>query len=333
MESQKCLICKTPLNDIKSWKMPAKLGDFFVPYCYRCQARVYTWIASCIGYKLAMFFSCAMFNLPYLPLLITESKQYSKERGTWGAYVATVKRADKEEGKVRGFSDGITDIRKAFGGSLATVEITDEMREDELYKSGPATIQELFGHGPKKSPYKPEDYDFLLKTYNALTEERPYRNAQTELAIQKICKWTLEQEKCMQNKEFADAQKIGALIKTEMEGETLRKRDEKAADVTRLDDIVLAVERAGLDLYDYGHLCEQLSTMMFHSKYGLCRDAADQMLLMIANISRWNEGEEALDTLPKDFRITDTLGEFAEEQDEIERKNYRDLQLVPMKAE
>lgn len=329
MESQKCCVCGTPLNDLRSWKMPDKIGDMFVPYCVKCQSKIFIWLASCVGYKLALFIACAMFNLPYLPLLIAESKQYTKDRGVWAAYAATVKRADKE-GKVRGFSDGITDIKKAFSGKYETVHVTDEMQADEIYRSGVKSIQEIFGSGPKEDPYSPEDYEFLQKTYNALTEERAYRNAQTELAIQKICKWTLEQERCMQQKEFSDAQKIGALIKTEMEGEALRKKDEKQAEVTRLDDIVLACERAGLDLMDYDHLCQQLATHMFHSKYGLCLDAADQMLLMIANISRWNESQPELDRLPEDFHIVDSRGEFAEKQDETERKNYKDLQLVPM---
>ena len=292
---------------------------------------MYIWISSCVGYQFALFISCAMFNLPYIPELIEESKQYARERGTWAAYAATVKKADKVEKKTRGFEDGLTDVKQAFDGKLFTVVVTEEMKQDEIFTAGKATVQEIFGEGPKTSKYKPEDYDFLQKTYNALTEERPYRNAQTELAIQKVCKWSLEQEKCMQKKEYADAQKIGALIKAEMEGETLRKKDEKAADVTRLDDIVLAVERAGLDLYDYNQLCEQLATYMFHTKYGLTRDAADQMLLLITNISRWNEGEPELQQLPEDFHIVDKLGEFAEKPDELERRNYRDLQLVPMK--
>lgn len=330
MESQKCVLCGAGLNDLRSWPMPDKVGSIFVPFCVKCQGKIYIWLSSCVGYKLALFIACAMFNLPYLPLLIEESKQYSRDRGTWAAYAATVKRADKENGKSRGFADGITDITKAFDGKLATVQVTDEMREDTTYRGGVKNVQELFGPGPKKDPYSPEDYSFLQKTYNALTEERAYRNSQTELAIQKICKWTLEQERCMSRKEFGDAQKIGALIKTEMEGEALRRKDEKAADVVRLDDIVMAVERAGLDIPDYDHLCQQLATYMFHSPYGLCRDSIDQMILLITNISRWNENEPELSTLPDEFKVVDTLGEFATTRDEMERKNYRDLQLVPM---
>ena len=330
MESQKCCLCGTPLNELRSWKMSDKVGNIYVPYCIKCQSKIFVWIASCVGYKFAMFICCAAFNLPYIPDLITESKEYTRERGVWAAYAATVKRADKEINKQRGFSDGIVDIKKAYSGKLETIQVTDEMQADETYRSGTKSIQEIFGSGPKTEPYTPEDFDFLQKTYNALTEERAYRNAQTEIAIQKICKWTLDQERCMQRKEFADAQKIGTLIKTEMESEALRRKDEKQADVVRLDDIVMAVERAGLDLMDYEHLCQQLGKYMFHSKYGMCRDAADQMLLMIRNISAWNEGEAEWERLPKDFHIVDTLGEFATEPDRAEKKNYRDLQLVPM---
>ena len=115
-----------------------------------------------------------------------------------------------------------------------------------------------------------------------------------------------------------------------MESEQLRKKDELPQDRVRMDDIVLAVERAGLHINDYEELKRELCQYMFHSPYGYTRDAADQMLLLIRNATAWNEGQMELDRLPDEFAVKDTLGEFAKEQDETEKKLYKDLQLAPL---
>lgn len=328
-----CAVCGKELTDSNSWKMPDKVGARFIPYCLSCQQKVFIWLSTCIGYKLAMFFMCAMMNIPYLPNLFKDIKTYQGDMGAWIGYIIAVKKSDKERGgDRRGFENGITDIKKAFK-TYNTLEVDDEMLSNEDYKNGVKAQQELWGTGPKLSPYTPEDYEILNRQYIALTEERPNRNAQAELAIIRICKWTLEQEKCFAKKEFADAQKIGSLIEKEMTSEELRKRDKKADNMVRLDDIVLAVERARLDIPDEDELLTMLANHSFHKQYPYTRDAADQMLLQIINASRWNEGMSELDRLPDNFKITDELGEFSTEKDSTEKHLYKELQLVPMSAE
>ena len=328
-----CAVCGKELSESNSWKMPDKLGIRYIPYCLSCQQKVFMWLSSCIGYKLAMFFMCAMMNIPYLPNLFSEIKTYQGEKGAWVGYIIAVRKADKERGGgYRGFENGVTDIKKAFK-SYNTLVVDDEMLSDEDYQNGIKAQLDLWGAGPKDSPYTPEDYEILNKQYNALTEERPNRNAQAELAIIRICKWTLEQEKLIAKKEYADAQKIGGLIEKEMASEELRKKDAKAQNMARLDDIVLAVERAGLNIPDEEELLTLLANHSFHGKYGYCRDAADQMLLQIINASRWNEGQVELERLPEEMKIKDNLGEFADSQDSTERYLYKELQLVPMESQ
>jgi hypothetical protein len=277
-----------------------------------------------------MFFMCAMMNIPYLPNLFSEIKTYQGEKGAWIGYIIAVRKSDKERGGgLRGFENGVTDIKKAFR-SYNTLIVDDEMLSDEDYQNGIKAQLELWGAGPNNAPYTPEDYEILNKQYNALTEERPNRNAQAELAIIRICKWTLEQEKLIAKKEYADAQKIGNLIEKEMSGEELRKKDKRADNMVRLDDIVLAVERAGLNIPDEDELLTLLANHSFHPTYPITRDAADQMLLQIVNASRWNEGQTEFDRLPDQLKIVDNLGEFSTEKDNTEKYLYKELQLVPM---
>lgn len=328
----RCAICGAELTEANSWLLPEKLGSTYVPYCVKCQSKIFMWLGEIVGYKLAMYLCCVITNLPYVPSLFGDARELAGEkRGPWVGYVLAVKKADKDRYKKRGFEDGITNIKQAFSGEYHSLEVDEENIEKEEELSPEEQRIEMWGIGPKDTPYSDDDYAALEKTYIALTDERPNRNLQAELAIQKICKWTLEQDRCIQNKEYADAQKLGNLIKVEMEAEALRKKDQQADDVVRLDDIALAVERAGLNIPDKDELLTMLANHAFHKKYPMCRDAADQMLMMIINATRWNEGMSELDRLPKKLRIVDDMNEFSHKQDQQEKQNYKELQLIPMK--
>lgn len=328
-ERCKCGMCGKELTDANSWQLPEQVSIRKVPYCLSCQGKVYTWLSSVVGYKLALFMQCAMMNIPYLPTLFEGSKEFAKDKGPWIGYVIAVRKADKERGKIRGFEQGLTDLKKAFK-QYATLQVDDEMLNAEEYQTGKKLRLQLWGPGPKENPYSEDDYETLEKQYAALTEERPNRSYQAELAIQKICRWTLEQEKCIERKEFNDAQKLGQLIKNEMESEEFRAKDRKQSNVARLDDIVLAIERVGLNIPDEDELLTMLANHSFHPRYPYCRDAADQMLLQIINASNWNEGKTEWDRLPEELKIIDDMDEFAETPDNVEKHNYKELQLVPM---
>ena len=332
-EKCRCGICGKELTDANSWQLPDQVSPKKVPYCLTCQNKVYMWLSSVLGYKLAMFIQCAIMNLPYLPTLFENAKEIKAEgRGPWVGYVIAVRKADKERGKIRGFEQGLTDIKKAFK-TYATLQVDDEMKNAEEYQNGKKLRMELWGSGPKSSPYTEDDYETLDKQYMALTEERPNRSYQAELAIQKICRWTLEQEHCIERKEYADAQKLGQLIKNEMESEEFRAKDKKMSNIARLDDIVLAIERVGLNIPDEEELLTMLANHSFHPRYPYCRDAADQMLLQIINTSNWNEGKAEWDRLPEEVKIIDDMDEFAEKPDVTEKHLYKELQLVPMSHE
>ena len=327
-----CAICGTELTENNSWLLPDKLGSGYVPYCVKCQSKIFMWIGDIVGYKLAMYICCIITNLPYVPSLFGEARELAgNKRGPWVGYVLAAKKADKDRYQKRGFADGITNIKQAFSGEYHTLEVDEENIEEEEELTPEEQRIQMWGRGPKDTPYTDDDYAALEKTYIALTDERPNRNLQAELAIQKICKWTLEQDRCIQQKEYADAQKLGNLIKVEMEAEALRKKDQQIDDVVRLDDIVLAVERAGLNIPDEEELLTMLANHSFHKKYPMCRDAADQMLMQIINATRWNEGQAEFDRLPKRFRVTDEMNEFSPKQDKQEKQNYKELQLIPMK--
>lgn len=330
--ARQCAICGEELTGGYFWKMPERLGARNVPFCQHCMDRIYRNMAATVGYKLAFFMACAFFNVPYKPEMLNLTDGQMDGRARFETYLNAIKakaKANVTAGRPS-FCDGLTDITQAFGGEFATLEVDDEMLNDAEYKDGHLNQVKDWGAGPEKRPYTQQDYDQLDKFWEAMTSERVNVSKQAEIAIRNICVMRLEQQYAIYNGEYAEAKRLEDIIKAEMEGEQLRKKDELPQDRVRLDDIVIACERAGLLGLSYDELLEKLAKHVFHTKYGYTRDAADQMLLYIVNATRTNEGYAELDRLPDDFAIQDNLGEFAEEPDDVEKQIYKDLHIAPL---
>lgn len=328
----KCVVCGTEFYPYQ-WLPERVKENTPLPFCIDCQQKFYTNLVAMhgVGYKIGVFLACLFFNVPYIPEVAANTSKFSKMRdGVWRGYMAAYKQWKKEGHEPSTAAEGITDIRKAFDGQQMTLRVTDDMLASEDYQSIERERKERWGDGPHDEPYTEADYESMEKNYEALTADRAYISQQTEVAVVRICKWTLEQERCFDRQDYDGAKKIGDLIKAEKEGEQLRKKDEIPQDKARLDDIVQAVERAGLHIMDYEELCKELANRAFHVPYPYTRDAADQMLLYIRNCTAWNEGQEEIDRLPDGFAIQDNLGEFAAEQDEKEQQIYSDLGIVPL---
>lgn len=328
-ESQKCCLCGTSLKAENAYRLQKELKkEGFIPYCLKCQPKVYDARAAQLGIKLAMFVCCLEFNMPYLPELFEEAGKI--RRGTkmnpWESYTVALAKKGCHKGEMQGFRDGLTDIRKAFDGDTETWLIDDYEPEEGEEEA----VSKKWGDGPDNGPYALKDYHFLEERYDALTEGRAYMSAQTEVTIKQICEYHLLAKRAMDKGEYENAKRINSMIKELMEGEQLRKKDELPQDTVRLDDIVQACERKGLPMLNYEELCEVLARHSLHKPYPYTRDAADQMLLLIRNTTAWNEGVAEVASLPPEFYIEDRLGEFAQEPDEQERNLYKELELTRM---
>lgn len=331
VEKYSCWHCGRELTDRNSW-MPTAGFERGKPtyYCVGCQNSYFVVLAKIVGSDLAYFYCCVKFDVPYVPRAIKASYKYRAERGPWGGYITALRAAHyhTQDDRWAGFADGIVEIKKAFTG-LKDLRAENPEEELERQEKDSAWNLETWGKGPKGKAYTEADYEALNKVYDAMSEGR-FVSPQSELAIKSIAKWTLERDKLIAEKDFANAAKLSTMIEKEKESEQLRKKDELPQDRTRLDDIVKAVERAGLHMMNYDELVKELATYMLHTPYGYTRDAADQMLLYMRNATAWNENVPEVDRLEQEFAIIDQLGEFAPKADDRERETYRELGIAPL---
>lgn len=320
--TQRCYRCGGALTDQNSWPMPSEFMSRRVPFCIACQQRYYNWLSPLVGWQEAIFICCAQFNVPFVKKALKESQLHKEGRGAWGGYLNVMRqRYSWGNNSGRGsFQDGTMDFRTVF---------FDEDEEEEAAEQEPEELpREIWGDGPMERPYTESEYQEMERQYDALAEGRFEMSEQTRLAIINICKMEILKNRYLESGEIKQAKDLAAMIKTEKEGEQLRKKDEIAANTTRLDDIVLAVQRAGLDIMDPEELLTALANHSYRPvpSYGYTYDAAEKMLLFIRNATAWNEGREELDSLPPEYSFADDPNhEFAPEQDEKEKKMYREL--------
>lgn len=265
--------------------------------------------------------------MPYVSELFKQAKELGGSKPWLGYALALGKNGYNNDSA--GFGDGVVDIKEAFSGELDMIKIEPEMLDDNEFRKGKIGMHELWGTGPGDNPYTVEEYDMLDKHYMAMTSSRSYIDDQTDLAIQNICHMEVLRKRYMESGDIQKAKQLADMIKTEKEGQQLRKKDELPQDKVRIDDIVIACERAGLPLMNYDELASVLANYALHPPYKNCRDAADQMLLMIRNSTAWNEGQPIVDRLPDEFAINDTLDEF-QEPDGVEQQIYKDLNIYPL---
>lgn len=323
-----CCLCAAVIKPTELWRLPVNLGGGILPYCMSCQQKIFTSHAALVGYKLALFYCCLEFNVPYLPELFPEAKKHNRN-GAWIGYMTAVRGAGyhNRQGRCAGFQDGIRDIGKAFGGEFATLFVSDEMLEAKEYQEGCIAQEKQWGHGPMDRPYTQDDYEELDRIWSALIDGRPNVTAQTELAVEKICKWTVEQSHRVQTGDFQKAKQLEDLIKVEMEAEQLRKKDELPQDLEKIHGIVKACEEKGLLGLSYPELMKKL-----HPTYDYPLDVADQILMAIYNTSAWNENAPPAEEIPEEFKPVDRFGEFKEDFDQEDREIYRKLGIeIPPK--
>lgn len=301
------------------------------------QQERYDAIARATSDSLALFYCCIEFDRPFDMLAVPKEPDVGEK---WIAYLDNLrlKKLDMRRGEPLGFLDGLTDITKIFGEGLSAGEFTKAVGNEKSARNrkvGTAQQRKNWGENSAKNPYTSEDYDELDRIYEALSSDLMAAggvSVKQEFILRDCAKMTLDRDKMRAIGQYDKAAKLNKMVQDNLSSEGLRKRDAKPIDDLRLDGIVDRLEKAGL--LKNGKQCspDEMFEILFHRrpKYSYTKDAAEQILLYMANTTRVNDGLSELPTLPPDMRLRDDLGEFAEEPDEQEKESYKELGIVKM---
>lgn len=301
------------------------------------QQERYDAIARATSDSLALFYCCIEFDRPFDMLAVPKEPDVGEK---WVAYLDNLrlKKLDTRRGEPLGFLDGLTDITKIFGEGLSAGEFTKAVGNEKSARNrkvGTAQQRKNWGENSAKNPYTTEDYDELDRIYEALASDLMAAggvSVKQEFILRDCAKMTLDRDKMRAIGQYDKAAKLNKMVQDNLSSEGLRKRDAKPIDDLRIDGIVDRLEKAGL--LKNGKQCspDEMFEILFHRrpKYSYTKDAAEQILLYMANTTRVNDGLSELPTLPPDMRLRDDLGEFAEEPDEQEKESYKELGIVKM---
>ena len=301
------------------------------------QQERYDAIARATSDSLALFYCCIAFDRPFDMLAVPKEPDVGEK---WIAYLDNLrlKKLDTRRGEPLGFLDGLTDITKIFGEGLSAGEFTKAVGNEKSARNrkvGTAQQRKNWGENSAKNPYTSEDYDELDRIYEALSSDLMAAggvSVKQEFILRDCAKMTLDRDKMRAIGQYDKAAKLNKMVQDNLSSEGLRKRDAKPIDDLRIDGIVDRLEKAGL--LKNGKQCspDEMFEILFHRrpKYSYTKDAAEQILLYMANTTRVNDGLSELPTLPPDMRLRDDLGEFAEEPDEQEKETYKELGIVKM---
>lgn len=285
--------------------------------------------ATVAGNTMAIYYGCIAFDVPYFAKAVPVVAARP-----WTVYIDNLRKDGKgQEKAMLGFLDGETDIEAVFANTEAAR--TAAKHEQGTRGKGPAGPRKIWGTGSEDCPYTNEDYDRLEEIYERFASRLKSTGGpdpQQEHILRLCTKMSLDQEKYLEKGQIEKAQKLNKMIQDNLSSENLRKKDEKPVDDIKIDAIIDRMEKAGI--MENGEFCQpdvMFERIFGHApKYAYTKDAAEQMLLAIINTTRMNDGYAELGILPDNARITDNIGEFAEEPNAVEKESYDKLGLVPM---
>lgn len=276
-------------------------------------------IEKALGASAAYFYTCIIGDIPYVEAALPEEG----EPDGWNAYIANLSRFMDWEAEKKGFLDGTTDISSVLKNS------TDQMEK----------WMNTWGEGLSVQDY--QRLDSLFDTYAARLQRAGGMDAQQEDTLRVCSRMRFEADKALSagGKDNIDiAAKLNKMIQDNLSAENLRKKDEKPVEDLRIDTIVDKLEKAGFlrkgKILSLPELQKQLLIRLGalggnpSHKYPYTLDAADQMIHIIINTMRANDGMPEMTEFTDNTRLDENVApEFAESPNEDELKAYEALEF------
>ena len=323
-----CSICGKPLTDENSRENAYT--------CLDCENKRFKQLEEANGTSIALFLMCGMVNLPLEPLILPY-KFAEKEGNKWGVYCNLLKEKGKLEkhGKLRGFTDGVCDIREIFGSKMsytdfsAYVEAQQELINEQ---EGTEEQREQWGTRPlwQKLDLTTDLYNELDRRFDAKISRYKGITIDEVLSdtLKKLCRLELVQEYLISIGDVTSFDKIQKSIDSIQAAEQLRKKDEKPIENFKIDAQIKALEDAGLvedgKFFDFDTTRKKLLNLTKSTKYNYPLDMVDQMIFGIKNNMMANANALMATELSPDLVFEDTNNEFEkkESEDYLEKTKF-----------
>lgn len=330
-----CSVCGTELTDENTYAGAT--------VCGKCQERYYSELERTNGCHLALFLSCAAFNVPCVPSVVPiDLVKYEGDKWAHYRQLLSENKKDRKKSRLATFLDGVTNIREIFGRDLTEKDFARYVAAEQKRTStqaGTPEQRERWGVGElcRGLPLTQELYDELDSQLELWIERYKGQTItpQLENSIITICSDNMVAKHLVKIGNYAAAQKMRKMVDDLMASEQMRKKDEKPIESLRLDAWVTALERAGFmesgKLKTYEEVAKAINEeCLCKRKYDYTLDVADQMLADYVNNLRSNADMALLSMFPSDMKPIDGNGEFATEEstDERERKRYAGVTAI-----
>ncbi len=311
--------------------------------CRECESKYFKKLEQKNGAHLALFACCMAFNVPFTPSLIPAKEELVKSSDKWEAYIDILNnRKESEKARKTNFFSDVTNILLVFGKNLTESDVAKYVAwEKAQLSSKPGTEEQRLFWG--ESNYTDEDYDDLDRMYNNFLSSFSSSitlTTQAQDTLVRVCKLRRFGDHALRNGDIKSANDAYKAADALLSSDCLREKDKKPVEEVRPDSFVKYLEDAGLmkdgDLLPYDELMEAfVDKFAKNSKFGYSLDAVDQMILIMKNTQRQNDGQELITGLTSDEAVIDFYGEFAPEETEAEKeaKHFAGLTKVDVKED
>lgn len=323
-----CSICGTPLTEENSRENAYT--------CWDCETKRFKQIEEANGTSIALFLMCGMVNLPLEPMILPY-KFAEKEGNKWEVYCNLLKEKGKLEknGKLRGFTNGVCDIREIFGSKMSYTDFSayvEAQQELITEQEGTEEQREQWGTRPlwQNLDLTTDLYNELDRRFEAKISRYKGINIDEVLSdtLKKLCRLELVQEYLISIGDVTSFDKIQKSIDSIQAAEQLRKKDEKPIENFKIDAQIKALEDAGLveegKFFDFDTTRKKLLNLTKSTKYNYPLDMVDQMIFGIKNNMMANANALMSTELSPDLVFEDTNNEFEKEEntDYLEKSKF-----------
>lgn len=322
-----CACCGRPITDGNAVFQSRAIFPFGAhPICVNCQQRYYAKVAQATNRTYALFYCCVAFNLPYKPSVIEEMA--ANQNGVWYEYVKKLQQGGSLSGgrTEHGWTDGITDIKDAFGGEFPVLPITGDVLVANMTEMPDRERWNIeWGEGMTDEECRNADDRLMMLTANRSGGTVP---GSVNMYLHDAIRYMIARDKASDS---TDAKRYQEMADKLMNSDSVKNWQANKGETIQVDKVVRYLEGIGAMengyLVGYDDLAKILGTQ--HGNYSTSLDVVDCMIMCIINTMRKNNGDSELTRLPLSAQVTDAKGELMAEMSAEEKKILEGLGMKP----